>query len=402
MTRGSWLVALTLIAGLTMGGCGSDNDDHGDGDNVAPTPVRTVTPVPTTTPQGPNPTQTPAVPVPTPTDGGGGDPTCAVDSQITIISNPGGDLDTGWTGIAHDNETPSEVSVTVDLDCADGETCTVDGSALVDDLFGAPLPLSSGGVPVCVLNIFREAVSGTYTCADGCGTTDVLLESQVFLVQDIAKPCPTCVGDDAFNDGVKNGTCDGGDNDGDACDAGARDPNFGDTSLDCLPGGSSVGELDINLSPATTGSVSVDSSLDCASSFFPPGACYCPDQIQPNACNDGVCTTVGMASPPASGQQSGRALRQRAVPLLPSRRSGSEPIVRISFPGSGDLHHQRTARALATTSRPRASAPYRGEEGTLVSFFCVPSTRAAAINTTAGLPGPGLVQLKGRSIRTPR
>ncbi len=394
MTRGNWLVALTLVAGLAMGGCGSDNDDNDDGGSVDPTPARTVTPVPTTTPIV-EATQTPSDPVPTPTDdGGGGDPTCAADSQLTVISGAGGDLDTGWTGIAHDNETPSEVSVTVDLNCADGETCEVDGSSLVDELFGAPLPLSSGGVPVCVLNVFREAVSGTYTCADGCGTTDVLLESQVFLVQDIAKPCPICAGDDEFNDGVKNGTCDGGDNDGAACDAGASDPNFGDTSLDCPPSGSSVGELEINLSPATTGSISVDSSIDCASSFFPPGTCYCPNQIQPNACIDGICTNGECLANDPDGLCANERFRSCRLEL------GSEDC-EDTFPGSGNcIAKNRPCFGNNISATGECAVP--GEEGTLVSFFCVPSTRAAAINTTAGLPGPGLVQLRGRSVRTPR
>jgi len=395
MTRGNLFVALALVAGLTVGGCGSDNDDKEDGGGTDPTPVRTVTPVPTTTPEGPEPTVTPGVPVPTPTDdGGGGDPPCDVDSQLTVISNPGGDLDTGWTGIAHDNETPSEVSVTVDLDCPDGENCTVDGSSLVDDLFGAPLPLSSGGVPVCVLNVFREAISGSYTCSDGCGTTDVLLESQVFLVQDIAKPCPTCVGDDIFNDGVKNGSCDGGDADGAACDVGASDPSFGETSLDCPPGGSSVGELEINLSPATTGEVSVDSSFDCASALFPPGTCYCPNQIQPNACIDGICTDGECLANSPDGLCSNEQFRSCRLEF------GSEDC-EATFPGSGScVAKNRPCFGTNISASGQCAVP--GEEGTLVSFFCIPSTRAAAINTTAGLPGPGLVQLKGRSIRTPR
>ncbi len=321
------------------------------------------------------------------------DGSCAPLNELTVTSSPGGDLDSGWTGIAHDNETPSEVSVTVDLLCPDGENCTVDGTSLVDELFGAPLPLSSGGVPVCVLNIFREAVNGTYTCSDGCGETDVLLESQVFLVQDIAKPCPTCVGDDAFNDGAKNGVCDGGDNDGEACDSGASDPNFGDTSLDCLPSGSSVGELEINLSPATTGSISVDSDLDCASPLFPPGTCYCPNQIQPNACIDGICTNGECLANDPDGLCSNARFRSCRLEF------GSEDC-EDTFAGSGScVAKNRPCFGTNVSAEGECAVP--GEEGTLVSFFCVPATRAAAINTTAGLPGPGLVQLKGGSVRVP-
>jgi hypothetical protein len=321
---------------------------------------------------------------------------CAQQGTLTVISNPGGELDTGWTGIAHDNESPSEVSVTIDIDCPNGENCTVDGSSLVDELFGAPLPLSSGGVPVCVLNIFREAIGGTYTCSQGCGETDVKLESRVFLVQNIAKPCPICEGDDVLNDGVKNGTCDGGTTPGAACDGGASDPNFGITSLDCQPTGSSVGELDIDLSPATTGSISVNSSIDCASPFFPPSACYCPDQIQPNACTDGVCVNNSCPAGPIDGLCENATFRSCRL------EKGTEDCENL-FPGSGNcIAKTRPCFTSNISAQGQCAPPNGGAEGTLVSFFCIPSTRAAAINTTAGLPGPGLVQLKGRSLRTPQ
>jgi hypothetical protein len=41
--------------------------------------------------------------------------------------------------------------------------------------------------------------------------------------------------------------------------------------------------------------------------------------------------------------------------------------------------------------------------GTLVSIFCIPKTpRAQAINTVAGLPGPGAAVLPASQVRTPR
>jgi hypothetical protein len=219
----------------------------------------------------------------------------------------------------------------------------------------------------------------------------VLLESRVFLVQHIAKPCPICAGDDTVNDGVKNGTCEGGLNDGDACDAGAVDPNFGITSLDCQPSGSSVGELDIDLAPATTGSISVDSTLDCLSPFFDPGLCYCPGQIQPNACTDGVCVNNSCPAGPIDGLCENARFRSCRL------EKGTEDCENL-FPGSGNcVAKNRPCFTDNISAQGQCATP--GEEGELVSMFCVPSTRAAAINTTAGLPGPGLVQLKGRSVR---
>ena len=43
-----------------------------------------------------------------------------------------------------------------------------------------------------------------------------------------------------------------------------------------------------------------------------------------------------------------------------------------------------------------------GNTGTLVSFFCIPATKAPAINTTAGLPGPGALSLPAISVRAVR
>jgi hypothetical protein len=388
MKRWSMLLTVALAAAFAATGCGQDNKPKRTGTTPTPTPVGTLTLTPT-------PTATPVSTEPTATRTPGPDGCEANALSLRVTAAQGGDLDTGWTGIAHNNETPSEVSVTVDLNCS-GDECQVDGSALVGTQFGAPLPLSSGGVPVCVLNFFREAIGGTYTCTEGCGETQVLLESRVFLVQDIAQPCPICVGDDTPNDGVKNGTCQGSTTTpGAPCDIGAVDRQFGSTSIDCLPTGSSVGELEINLNPTTTGRISIDSSVDCISPFFPAGSCYCPGQIQPNACTDGMCPASGLCE---SGPIDGLCSNQR----FRSCRSGTGTTdCDAVFPGSGTcVDSPRPCFGTNITREGSCAAP--GEEGTLVSFFCIPATRAAAINTTAGLPGPGAVALPGSSVRTPR
>lgn len=38
----------------------------------------------------------------------------------------------------------------------------------------------------------------------------------------------------------------------------------------------------------------------------------------------------------------------------------------------------------------------------LVGLFCIPATRAPAINTTAGLPGPGALMLPVATVRSAR
>src|SRR5437899_1614396 len=108
--------ALVLVAALTIAGCGADNSC-----NCSNVPGKTSTPAgstprPTTTPgglptvtggspvatlTGGSPGPTSGSPVPTPTGSGVG----CEGSQLTltVTSQDGSDLDTGWTGIAHNS-----------------------------------------------------------------------------------------------------------------------------------------------------------------------------------------------------------------------------------------------------------------------------------------------------------
>jgi hypothetical protein len=323
---------------------------------------------------------------------------------ITVPSLRGSDLDTGWTGIAHNSQAIHDASVTTDLNCT-GNDCQVDGSALVDTVFGAPLPLSSGGVSSCVINEFREAITGTYNCESGCGESAVKLRSRVFLVLDQNKPCPPCVGDPTPNDGVKGGTCDGGKTPGAACDvggisdlfqdAGGAPPDAGRTSNDCQPTGSPVGILSIDLNPLTTGTVTVNADQNCLSGAFPAGSCYCPGQVQPNSCvPDGICPASGVCEKnPPIGVCSGQPFRQCFL------TSGPTADCEDVSPGAGTCQSQQQPCFGSSITRTGQCGT---EEGVLASIFCIPATQASAINTVAGLPGPGAVTLPSSNVRRPR
>jgi hypothetical protein len=323
---------------------------------------------------------------------------------VKVTSDAGSDLDTGWTGIAHDSVAIRDASVTTNLDCPDGTNCTVDGTALVGTVFGAPLPLSAGGVSSCVINVFREAITGTYNCATGGSESSAKLLSKVFLVLDPDKPCPPCVGDPTANDGVKGGTCDGGKTPGAPCDvggisdlfqnAGGAPPDAGRTSNDCEPTGSPVGQLNIDLNPLTTGTVTVNASVDCLSGAFQPGTCYCPGQVQPNACTpDGVCPESGVCeNNPPDGVCSGQTFRQCDL------NAGNQDC-EDTFPGAGNCEAQPRPCFGNSISRTGQCGT---QTGVLASIFCIPKTSAAAINTVAGLPGPGAVTLPSTQVRTPR
>jgi hypothetical protein len=409
-------LALALVAAFAIAGCGADNGNDCDcNDNGGTTlPTRTPTPVvATVTPTGVVETVTPTpatstsadTPTPTPTSTSTTVGKCeGAALTVTITSGAGSDLDTGWTGISFNQQAIREAQVTTNLDCPDLTNCTIDGSALVGTTFGAPLPLSAGGISSCIINEFREAITGTYNCGTGCAESSVKLLTRVFLVIDQDKPCPPCVGDPVPNDDVKGGTCDGGKTPGAPCDvggisdlfqnAGGAPPDAGMTSNDCLPTGSSVGELNIDLNPLTTGMATVDANVDCLGAF-PAGSCYCPKQVQPNSClPDGVCSPNGFCANNApNGVCSGQTFR--SCDLTKPPEAECEDLA----PGAGSCTAQPVPCFGSTISRTGTCGT---ESGTLASVFCIPATRAPAINTVAGLPGPGAATLPGTQVRQPR
>lgn len=314
--------------------------------------------------------------------------------SVTLRSLAGGDLDLGWTGIAHDATPSTDARLPMTLECT-GDDCAIMAGPPVGTPFLPPLPLSAGGVSSCVVNELREETVGTYDCGTGCTEAKLKLLSLVYLTIDQDEPCPPCVGDPIANDGVKDGLCDGGATPGAACDVGGTSerfqdsggapPDAGRTSNDCLPSGNSVGELAIDLNPLTTGAVSVRASVDCVSSFFADGSCFCPGQVQANACvPDGVCPASGVCEEnPPDAVCSGQTYRQ-CDPTAGNRDCGD------TFPGAGDCVLQPRPCFGSTIDRTGACGT---ESATLISVFCVPATRAAAINTVAGLPGPAAVSL---------
>jgi hypothetical protein len=413
-------LTLALVAAFAIAGCGDDNGNNSN-DNQNPTsPTRTPTPLvatatPTTVVGSPTVTPTTATstsadtPTPTPTSTSTAGFCEGPALTVTITSEAGSNLDTGWTGISFNQQAIREAQVTTNLDCPDLTNCTIDGSALVGTTFGAPLPLSAGGVSTCVVNEFREAITGTYNCETGCSESSVKLLTKVFLVLDANKPCPPCVGDPVPNDGVKGGACDGGKTPDAPCDvggisdlfqnAGGAPPDAGKTSNDCLPSSKSVGELNIDLNPLTTGTASVDANVNCLGTS-PAGSCYCPDQVEANACLAGsgipahVCSASGFCENNApNGVCSGQTFIGCTLTNPP--QADCEDV----SPGAGSCIAQPVPCFGTTTSRTGTCGR---ENGTLAAVFCIPKTRAAAINTVAGLPGPGAALLPGRQVRRPR
>ncbi len=236
------------------------------------------------------------------------------------------ELDSGTTGLGHNATLVEGFSLTfdtpkacvagatpgadcsVDADCGGGtcdvtcncdgtEDCEIRGPALqgrclttlapcdlgsecvsgqCERFFGSPLPLSSGGVPVCVTTYFSEDIVGTANPSTGQGEGTARLRSRVHLGLQSDQPCPRCghldddpeVGDPFF--------CEGGPNDGLACTVGGFSPKFGGVSFDCPPDSTtnvSGQGLAIIFPKVTTRTDSQTASLQCAPPFNLSGVC---------------------------------------------------------------------------------------------------------------------------------
>lgn len=380
-------------------------------------------------------------PIPTPTPGASACPVA-----LEIESNAGNKriLDVGWTGLGHNATAISEGSLTVTLSCtsenrpcgvcqvggpianldADDGTinsqrcsadpskkCTTGGSECSGSgncvfFFGAPLPLSAGGVSACVVNQVNGAVSGTANIETGAFATTINLTSRVALGP-TDEPCPTCEGDGTTNDGTAGGTCNGGARNGQACDVNGVSPipSFGSTSLDCPPQ-SFVSALSIPLA----GSSGTESREIDASSPACTGAigkkCFCPaagtQPTQPNACLDdtsidgdqSLCAPIGgsnqgecpaLADTVCSPTETFRGCLNNSE--CPAPGDTCVAVKRPCYLDNGLVGGEVTAIGEADPPTNGVSNP------TFASLFCIPPVAQASINAANGLPGLGRIEL---------
>jgi hypothetical protein len=199
------------------------------------------------------------------------------------ICQSSSDLDSGWTGLAHNSDLNEDVITLSRLHC-DGPAptcgeCTLEGLEAAygncrcvsnsrticdepfandaDDcgggacecFFGVPIPLSSGGTPACIVNRYAEDIRGTANVDEGSSSITAHLRTRVYLGVSTTNPCPVCAGvcsnnptgrclrdsdcgsgntciQDVPNDGVRGGLCLNGSTPNQACDVGGINPSF--------------------------------------------------------------------------------------------------------------------------------------------------------------------------------
>jgi hypothetical protein len=420
---------------------------------------------------------------------------CTLPAQIPEVMNleflPGLDSDSGWTGIADDvpygNNTPFGAARLAncnwDLDSPTCGQCDVIGStqyrgatknclctnianrdassrAICDPeassctggescecYQGAILPVSSGGAPGCIVNRFTQPITGTVNVAltgPHAGESDlsIRVESAVHNGLGLAKPCPQCVGDPVYQDGVKGGTCDVGLRAGQPCDVAGTHDLFNTVTFDCPPFvGANIGYLDIRAAHETTGQSVLtrgtrctgqpgadcacntcataaaepcNSNADCApgivcggrrcvsgpnngaqcaaNSECPSGFCNRPGEpSKQNSCLDSICSPN--ASDP-NGSDEGVCEAgpvDRLCSIEKFRSCSSDADCQCDECAAGQICETAPRQCfldpLIRTGQPGVKTAIVG--GT----YCMTPVTSASINSVSGWPGPGAVRI---------
>jgi hypothetical protein len=305
-----------------------------------------------------------------------------------------------------------------------------------------------------VRNSFQGSISGTFNEDTGSSAGNARLLSTVFSGPTADDPCPKCVGDATANDGVEGGTCAAGEDDGASCDVMGTHPNaiFGDTSLDCRPLAAGViANLNIDLS-TTTGSITRTlsaSSPSCTAPGFTGDKCHCdtcataaaeacssnldcpggaicgglrcisgsnngapcPTAGGTSVCPSGSCGRPGFATKPNecdsgvgdcaldSGNEwacvSG-PFEQFCAPSATHKACSTNADCTVS--GDTCQGKFRNCYDNSVTATGLADVPVNHEaDPTLAAMFCIAPTTSPAVNSVAGLPGLGRLELPGHA-----
>jgi hypothetical protein len=303
----------------------------------------------------------------------------------------GADLDVGWTGRAHDLPilTPTELHVCLeDCDRTVNPVCNtqiVTGAGTANGTsFGPPIPVDAGGVPLCLVHEYDEALSigGTANLSTGVFTATIGLREKIFLTDPHAL-CPRCADD---------GRCQGGAYDGGAC---VPDDRAGDVSRDCPPADDTL-VATASCVPLTTGTSELtplpggDADHPCtAQPLEPAGVPPMPDACT-STCGAACTGLACVRQEPDSVTGAFLCIDERGG-VGPSccaddttRSCLPTPIVRTG-----------SAQPL-DTPWPKLLYP-KGSELEAVATFCHPATGNAEVDGMVGLPGPAAPVLPAKA-----
>jgi hypothetical protein len=403
-----------------------------------------------------------------------------VDSTLLAGVAPNGDigrssLKTGHTGVGHSADLPHGYKTRLNVNCGVGasppcgdcpvtgakttgeaaynlrcrddatQVCTVPfgidgtcpGLGNCDIILSPPLPLSAGSVPVCVVSRLASDYTGTVNNEDGSANITITLRSVVHTGITVSQPCPNCLGDATFDDGVKDGTCSGGPGDLLSCDAHGEDATFGVVSLDCPPDplANITGQgLIINLT-ATTANATLNYSNTCDAPLNAyncacavcsgDGTFPCRDDAECTSAGLGTCTSFGQGSPrKPNGCADALCSADLANPGMGTCLAGpSVTNCDGALKANGDgyigcstdfdcaqLNSECPNNDCGSCTLTEARSCFLDpivlngvadpDNPLLATTFCVPPAASVSVNNASGLPGPGRVLLDSIPRRT--
>lgn len=314
--------------------------------------------------------------------------------------------------------------------------CTDSGECVY--FLGPPLAISTAGTFTATLNALNADATGTVNPDDGTGELNLDLRARAHSGVFQHQPAPLCVGDTTVQDGIKDGTCVEGLNDGDDCDVQGSDLTFGDVSLDCPPNplaNISGDGLIIGLN-LTTGTSTMPFNTPCDDPLPPSTPCACAQCSGDIAlpCNSdqecidagaGLCTTNGGGAAHPRSPNSCTSNDCSALPGITHRgectsgpddkfcdgflrgngrgilsctnnsacqgfEGGQQQVCPNDDCGSCSIVERRSCfnDPIVITGTPDLDNPILG------ATFCLPPTSNAAVNSATGTPGPGVVRLE--------
>jgi hypothetical protein len=321
---------------------------------------------------------------------------------VTLMLPTGSDLDSGWTGTSFNFPVIQDVQITACLSNCDKTTdpiCDINGPTGAGSpnsaTLGPPLPLVSGGVGVCVVNLFQttgaSGFTGTVDLSTGVTNVNINLFSDVYLT-DRTLVCPRC----------ETGTCSGGPNKSKPCtihgktrveESLAANKIF-QLSRDCPPDpGQFLARLNIPLA-TTTGTVTTPGS---------GGSKPCTENqnkgvpAQDDACGGSKCSTT----PNCSGKACAAVVTNPVdgTNICVDSKGGLSQLCcngqtaipcHPTFPGGPGITRTGKPQPNATpTPWGDDQYPKTASGSVLVSTFCIPPTGTGTVDITSGLPGPG-------------
>jgi len=262
----------------------------------------------------------------------------------------------------------------------------------------------------------------------GNGASSTQLRSVVATGIDLFTPCPYCTGDVTPRDGIRDGVCVGGDDDGLPCDVDSPNTTFpapgGDGhSLDCFPNaGLNVSGAGLRIEfTQSTGTTTLSSGILCG---FPPVLSWnCPcsvctnDSTAPCSSNadcsgGGSCERIGNQNPNpdlcnplftcqdiggGEGECASGPDELSCDGIVRANNTGfiscftnadCDPTVIGVDAGNCTLSKRRKCflDPIVATGSPDPGTPVGA------AAFCIPPTANSGINGVAGLPGPGRVR----------